>query len=109
MDPTKINSIMAFPQPTSIKKLQSFLSLINFSLRFVPNLAVVTASLRRLLAKGTDFLWSNACQESFTKLRTLVQQVSTLAHLDFSHPFNLQTDALDQGLGTVLLQENQEN
>ena len=108
MDPEKINSIMAFPQPTSIKKLQSFLGLINFSLRFVPNLAVVTASLSHLLAKSTDFIWSNACQESFMKLKTLVQQVSTLAHPDFSRPFKLQTDASNQGLGAVLLQENQD-
>ena len=106
MDPEKINSITAFPQRTSVRKLQSFLGLVNFSLRFVPNLASVTQPLHRLLAKGATFSWSPECQKSFSDLKQLVQQVSVLAHPDFSRPFKLQTDASNHGLGAVLLQQD---
>ena len=109
MDPEKINSITAFPQPTSIKTLQSFLGLINFSLRFVPNLAAVTAPLRTLLAKDAKFHWTEECHRSFLRLKELVRKTSILAHPDFSHPFKLQTDASNQGLGAVLLQQNKQH
>ena len=106
MDPEKINSITAFLQPTSVRKLQSFLGLVNFSLRFVPNLASVTQPLHRLLAKGATFSWSPECQKSFSDLKQLVQQVSVLAHPDFSRPFKLQTDASNHSLGAVLIQQD---
>ena len=57
MDPKKISIITQFAQPTSIKSLQSFLGLINFSLKFIPNLATITHPLRQLLLKDKKFEW----------------------------------------------------
>jgi hypothetical protein len=106
MDPETISSITAFPQPTFVRKLQSFLGLVNFSLRFIPNLAIVAQPLRQLLAKGATFAWTPECQKSFLELKALVQNVLVLAHLDFSSPFKLQTYASNHGLGAVLLQQD---
>ncbi len=89
-----------------MKKLQSFLGLINFSLRFVPHLATITQPLRNLLVKGHIFNWTSDCQQSFEHVKRLVQQVSTLSHPDFTKPFKLQTDASNHGLGAVLLQQD---
>ena len=108
MDPAKIQSITAFPQPTSVKAVQSFLGLVNFSLRFVPNLASITKPLRTLLNQGQKFSWTDDCQQSFTHLKLLVQQAAILAHPDFSLPFRLQIDASNFGLGALLMKENKE-
>jgi hypothetical protein len=103
MDPAKIIALTEFAPPTSVKTLQSFLGLINFSLRFIPNLAAI--NLPQLLQKNTPFLWTTACQRSFQQLKDMVRDAMSLAHLDFNKPFKLQTDASNAGLGAVLLQQ----
>ena len=104
MDPTKVATITDYPCPTSIKSLQHFLGMITFSLRFIPNLALVTFPLRQLLKKGVSFNWDPACEDSFRRLKTMVQESGLLAHPNFDQPFTLQTDTSNHGLGAVLLQ-----
>jgi hypothetical protein len=89
-----------------VRKLQSFLGLVNFSLHFIPNLAAVTQLLPQLLAKEATFVWTLECQKSFAELKALVQNVFVLAHPDLAGPFKLQTYASNQGLGAVLLQQD---
>jgi hypothetical protein len=89
MDPKKFLLVLNFPKTTSIKKLQSFLGLMNFSLHFVPHLASVTQPLRALLAKEAEFRWNEDCQHSFIQLNHMIQKVAILAHPDFSKLFKL--------------------
>jgi hypothetical protein len=107
MDPTKITSIVEFPQPNLVKKLQSFLGLINFSLRFIPHLSMITAPMRQLLIKETPFQWNEAFQKSFTDLKKLIQSVVVLARPDFTKSFRLQRGASNSGLGAILLQQDE--
>ena len=65
MDPAKITALTEFAPPQSVKTLQSFLGLINFSLRFIPNLAAISLPLRQLLQKNTPYIWTPACENSF--------------------------------------------
>ena len=102
----KILVITQFAQPTSIKSLQSFFGLINFSLKFIPKHATITHPLRQLPLKDKKFEWSEACSNSFDQLRQLVRQTPILTQPDFSKPFRLQTDASNMGIGAVLLQQD---
>ena len=104
MDPTKVVAITDYPRPTLIKTLQRFLGMITFSLRFIPNLALVTFPLRHLLKKGVSFVWDPACEDNFRRLKTMVQESGLLNHPNFDQSFMLQTDASNHGLGAVLLQ-----
>ena len=104
MDPAKVAAINDYPRPTSVKSLQHFLGMITFSLRFIPNLALVTFRLRQLLKKGVSFIWDPACEDSFRRLKTMVQELGLLAHPNFDLSFTLQTFASNHGLGAVLLQ-----
>ena len=106
MDPEKISSITNFKRPCDLKPLQSFLGLVTFSLCFLPNLAELTSPLRRLLQKGIPFKWTEECETCFTTLEEKVRKAPVLAHPDFSKPFKLQTDASNQGIGAVLLQQD---
>ena len=106
LDHAKIRAIVDYPTPSNIKSLQSFLGLVNFSLRFIPNLAMVTAPLRLLLKKGSKYQWSADCTQSFEKLKKLIKDAGTLAFPDFSKVFRLQTDASNYGIGAVLLQQD---
>ena len=106
MDPAKIKAITDYLQPANVKSLQSFLGLVNFSLRFVPQLATITQPLRLLLKKDTPFSWSKACIESFRQIKRIIQEAAQLAFPDFSKTFCLQTDASNTGIGVVLLQQD---
>ena len=52
--------------------------------------------------------WSDECQIAFEKLKDLCTSTPILAYADYKKPFQLQTDASDLGLGTVLYQKDDE-
>ena len=52
------------------------------------------------------FQWTSDHQEAFEKLKLALTTAPVWAHLDYSKPFVLETDASLKGLGAVLLQED---
>ena len=50
--------------------------------------------------------WTPECQLAFDQLKDLCTSTPILAYADYKKPFQLQTDASDLGLGTVLYQVN---
>lgn len=104
-DPGKIESVQLWPQPKDIKELRSFLGLSGYYRKFVRNYAVIARPLTDLLKKGTIFVWTPVHSSAFEALKTALVSAPVLALLDFSKPFQLQTDASDSGVGAVLLQD----
>lgn len=68
-DPEKIKAIQEFPTPKSLKELQRFLGMAGWYHRFVPNFSQLTERLNALRRKGSKFMWSEKCQESFEVLK----------------------------------------
>ena len=84
-----------------VKQLRSFLGLVNYYRRFVPDLTTTAYPLNNLLKQGVKWSWSNDCKEAFQKLKELAS-TSVLAHYD-SHLFvRLACDASAYGVGAVL-------
>ena len=52
------------------------------------------------------FQWTSDHQEAFDKLKLALTTASVLAYPDYLKPFLLETDVSLKGLGTVLLQED---
>ena len=55
MDPIKLNGITAWPTPTKVKDVQSFLSFTNFYCQFIPDYSTVACPLLDLTKK--DNCW----------------------------------------------------
>jgi hypothetical protein len=55
-DPSKIESIQQWPQPTDAKQLRSFLGLVGYYHKFVQHFAVLARPLNDLLKKGSLFV-----------------------------------------------------
>ena len=72
----------------------------------IENFAKVTAPLTELLKKGVKYHWSEACQKSFDKVKTLLCLEPVLTAPNFNKPFRLAVDASDVGAGAVLLQSD---
>ena len=99
-----VEKIKNFPAPTSKKKLQSFLGLVNFSRRFIRQLATVTKPLTSLISGAQDFVWSEVHQKSFDDVKSLLSQAPALAIPNWDRPFHIDVDASGVATGGILYQ-----
>ena len=103
-DPGKVDAIHALPAPTNITELQEFLGLVTYLSPFIPGLSTLTAPLRELLKKDTDFSWNHTYDIAFEQVKEAVISETTLRYFDPSLPVTIQVDASQVGLGAALLQ-----
>ena len=61
----KICAIKEAPPRTNLHQLKSFLGLINFYAKFLPNLSTTLAPLYSLLQKAQPWLWESQHQRAF--------------------------------------------
>ena len=107
MDPAKVAAVASCKAPTSIKEAQSFLGMVNYCARFVPNQADLAAPIRQLcILSQADFDWSRACERSFQLLQKHLTEPPTLAYFNIKNQTELVVDASPVGLGAVLIQIN---
>ena len=105
-DPEKIEKLMNFPKPQVKKDMRSFMGFINFYRRFVPNLAGMCAGLNETV-KNTcpnKICWTEELNGMFQDVKESFRKNVVLDIPKKDYPFVLQTDACDEGLGAVLLQ-----
>jgi RNase H-like domain found in reverse transcriptase/Reverse transcriptase (RNA-dependent DNA polymerase) len=105
---SQVDKVMEYPIPETKTHIKSFLGLVQFYARFVPELASISSPLRQLLRKKAPFIWTKACQEAFEKLKTILTTPPHLIRPDESKPFILRTDASKTGVGAVLSQLDEE-
>ena len=77
---------------------------MQYSAKFLPNFAQEAEPLRSLLRKNEPFIWGEAQERSFQKLKQLVAQATTLAYFRGDCNTRIIADAGPQGLGAVLTQ-----
>ena len=99
---TKIQAIVDAPRPENVSQLRSFLGLLNYYQRILPDLATTLHPLNNLLHKGTKFDWCTDCQAAFKKVKNLIASNQVLTHYDPRLPVRLASDASPYGIGAVL-------
>jgi hypothetical protein len=104
-DQGKIEAISAWLVSSNIKELRSFLGLAGCYRKFVQHFGVISQPLTKLLKKGVFFVWSNEQQVAFDTLKQALISAPVLALPNFSRPFIIETDACDDGMGAVLMQD----
>ncbi|XP_043063219.1 uncharacterized protein K02A2.6-like [Drosophila yakuba] len=104
VDPEKIEVIKSFRAPKNKEETRSFLGLITYVGKFIPDLADNTEPLRLLLRKDSIFQWGNTEEKTFQKLKCHLAHVPNLAYFNPKNRTRLIADASPVGLGSVLLQ-----
>ena len=66
--------------------------------------ATIAKPLHQLTEKKAPFKWTEQCEQAFTSLKTHLTSAPTMALLDWSQEFILDTDASNTGIGAVLSQ-----
>ena len=51
----KVKAVVEAREPESVSEVRSFLGLLNYSGRFIPDLATLSEPLRRLTKKDVEF------------------------------------------------------
>ena len=92
-------------KPTNKTELQTYLGMITYLGKFIPQLSTITAPLRTLLEKTTEWIWMEEHDRSFEKLQEMVTEAPVLRYYDASKPVKLSVDASSCGIGAVLFQD----
>lgn len=103
-DPEKIEEIKHMPIPEDAKALQSFLGLMNYFKRFIPQYSTLTHPLRKLLHKDTPWKWNSDCQSSFDNLTNALSSESCVGYFDPNKETVVYTDASPVGISAVIVQ-----
>ncbi|KAH3746048.1 Transposon Ty3-G Gag-Pol polyprotein [Pelomyxa schiedti] len=107
MDAGRIKVITGWPRPRQwTGELETFVNMVNYYARFVPDFAIVAAPLRELGVKGAPWVWDERCEEAFTHIKHLIAKKLLLESPDYSSEFRLEihTDASKVGMGAALVQ-----
>ena len=101
----KLMAIKNLKQPNNEKELKSFLGAIQYLSKYINNLSAQTDSLRQLLKKDNDWIWTEEHTAAFENLKQKITEIPYLAHYNSDYPNTITTDASTKGLGATLWQE----
>ena len=104
----KVKAVVDAHEPTNAAEVRNFLGLVNFTARFIPDLATVSAPFRLLTKSGEPFVWGPEQQQLFDELKKRLSSAETLGYFGKNAPTKVIADASPVGLGAVLVQEQGE-
>ena len=89
---------------TSRADLQTFLGMVQYLGRYIPNLASVSAVLWDLTKGVNEFQWNPEHQQAADKVKELIASLGILQYFDGNKPVTIQVDSSMRGLGVTLFQ-----
>lgn len=98
----KLQAIKHAPAPLNIAELRSYLGLLNYYGKFLPNLSTTLAPLHVLLRKETRWHWGVNQEKAFQASKKLLEMPTVLVHFDITKDIILACDASPYGVGAVL-------
>ena len=102
----KTEPIESLKAPKTVSQLKSFMGSIHSLHKHLPALAESSASLRPLLSRKNEYIWTSECQISFENLKKQVANIVELRHFDIHRDTRSVCDASHNGIGAVLQQLN---
>ena len=98
---------MNCPTPRNVTDVRSFMGLTGYYRRFIEGLSKAAHLVISLQNNEIKFEWTSRCEEIFHQLKNNLTSAPILKVIDPVKYFVLHTDACGQGIGGVLMQENQ--
>jgi hypothetical protein len=103
MDGEKVQVVLSWPPPTTVRAVCAFLGLAGYYRRFIKDYGATVAPLTQLLRKD-NFRWSAEAAAAFRTLQRALTMVSVLRLPAFDSEFVIECDASGSGIGAVLHQ-----
>ena len=112
-NPEAIETIKNWKRPAAGKNqvtaVRSFLGMVGWYRRFIPNFSTIAAPLYNLTKKNIKWNWTDECDIAFRTLCDIITKYPVLKAADPAKSYILHTDASDIGLGAVLMQYDDDN
>lgn len=91
--PKKVEAIQAAPVPKNTQELRSFLGLLHYYGKFIPDLASIVHPMNQLLQAGSAWRWTDKCDQAFALAKEKLTSATVLAHYNPKYPLRLAADA----------------
>ena len=98
----KVEAILKARPPKNVQELRSFIGLINYYAKFIPNLSSILPPLHDLLRASKHWAWTKQCRRAFEAAKSCLTEAPVLAHYDPQLPITLAADASPYGVGAVI-------
>ena len=98
----KIEAVVSAPRPENVSQPRSFLGLVNYYNRFLPNASTVLHPLPQLLEQNSEWQWTEQCERAFTEAKRMITSEQVLTDYDPALPVRLACDASPIGIAAVL-------
>ncbi|GAM88161.1 hypothetical protein ANO11243_061920 [Dothideomycetidae sp. 11243] len=103
-DQKKIDSVLTWPEPTTVKEVQAALGFFNYYRKFVKAYSEVAAPLSNLTKKDVVFNFDENCKKAFKELQHRLTTAPVIKQFDPELEAQLETDASDFAIGACLKQ-----
>ncbi|XP_022788169.1 uncharacterized protein K02A2.6-like [Stylophora pistillata] len=101
----KIAAIRDARPPKDANEVRSFIGIVQYSSKFMPDVASIAEPIQELTRKSVVFHWGNEQQAAFEELKRLITQAETMAYFKVGCRTRIIADASPVGLGAVLTQQ----
>ena len=102
MEKEKVQRVIEWPVPRSIKDVQKFLGLANYYRWFVKDFAKIAKPLHETTRKGKKWEWGEKQQKAFEELKRRFTTEPVLVTPDLDKEMRVEADASDFATGGVL-------
>jgi hypothetical protein len=93
IDPVKVQRVLDWPTPETVKQVKGFLGFGNFYRHFIDHYSNIAWPLIELTKKDTLFNWSEQCEGAFQELKWRFTTAPVLITPDLDKPFVLECNA----------------
>jgi len=102
MEKKKVQEVIEWPVPKSMKNMQKFLVLANYYRQFVKDFAKIARPLYEMMRKKIKWIWGERQQKVFEKLKERFTIELVLVMLDLDREMRVEADASDFATEGVL-------
>ena len=103
-DPSKLESVTNWPTPKNVKQVRGFIGLCSYYRKYIKSFADIARPLHQLTEVNRKFEWTETCKKAFNTLKTVLTSAPILSYPTEDDLFILDTDASNEGMGSVLSQ-----
>jgi hypothetical protein len=97
VDPSKVQDVLGWNSPTSVRNIQSFIGLARYYRRFIEGFSKISKLMTELLETNKKFKWTQAFEASFQELKKRLSTSPILVMPVMEKPFSIFCDASGQG------------
>ena len=99
------DNLKEIQRPQNKSEVRSYIGLVNFIGKFIPNFSTIIAPISSMLSKTAVYIWGEEQEEAFQTVLEEIRSPRILQHFDPLKETSIIVDASPVGLCAILVQE----